>query len=379
MSDPDIWCDLCEKRVVGVRYKCFVCPDFDLCEQCEKTGTHAKHPMCRLATADTPFLFTYELIAVLLLTNAVIAMMSNKTQVRHSVEGEDNADNISLRPEYLNLGPRNSSNARFGQSLAFGQQKSPIRHGASISSPKNYNRYDKLGQKNEPRLSSIQTQQFERQQRTNPRPSISKSYAAEGSNRSPSSSQVPVYKPPHVRKKEESKHEAQKEEDNRCNNYCPISAITHPGDKLAYTNTNKKPSEVNEKHEAGKWMMFFDKQRELDRKWDEAKRLYNAGKLEGINSLKVSTACDNPRARDNKMGVIIFYCGPYWDKAKMMCIGHKLLAQMPYNFHLAYKADWQTLEGTRATGNRKNHLYVIKPSEEQRKPKAETNEDEENT
>uniref|UniRef100_A0A914H1X4 ZZ-type domain-containing protein n=1 Tax=Globodera rostochiensis TaxID=31243 RepID=A0A914H1X4_GLORO len=54
LPHPDIWCDLCEKRVVGVRYKCFVCPDFDLCEQCEKTGTHAKHPMCRLATADTP-------------------------------------------------------------------------------------------------------------------------------------------------------------------------------------------------------------------------------------------------------------------------------------------------------------------------------------
>uniref|UniRef100_A0A914HKJ1 Uncharacterized protein n=1 Tax=Globodera rostochiensis TaxID=31243 RepID=A0A914HKJ1_GLORO len=83
--------------------------------------------------------------------------------------------------------------------------------------------------------------------------------------------------------------------------------------------------------------------------------------------MKVSTAYDNPRAGGKKNGVIIFYCGPHWDKAKMMRIGHELLAQMPYNFHFAYKADWQTLEGTRATGNRKNNLYVINPSEEQPK------------
>uniref|UniRef100_A0A183CH33 Rhodanese domain-containing protein n=1 Tax=Globodera pallida TaxID=36090 RepID=A0A183CH33_GLOPA len=337
-----------------------------------------------MGTSMPKFVFTYGLITVLLLTNAV-AMPRKKTPVRHSVEGADNADNISLYPEYLKLGPRKSSNARFGQLPAFDQQMSPIRHVASISSPKNYNQDDKLGQEDWPRLSSIQNQQVERQQRTNPRPSISYSSAAEGSSRSPSSSQVPVYKPPHLRQKEKSKHEEAQGEGNRSNNYYPVSAITHPGDKSAYTNTNKKPSEVNEvpflfeqnvvqmaefkieKHEAGKWMMFFDKHSELDTKWAEAKRLYNAGTLEGIKSMKVSTAFDNPRARDKKKGVIIFYCGPSWDEAKMMSIGHRLLDKMPYKFHFAYKADWQTLEGTRATGNLKNHLYVIKPSDEQLK------------
>ncbi|KAL3089972.1 hypothetical protein niasHS_006424 [Heterodera schachtii] len=51
---PHIMCDLCDGGVVGIRYKCMVCPDFDLCEQCEKTGVHAEHAMCRLATTNTP-------------------------------------------------------------------------------------------------------------------------------------------------------------------------------------------------------------------------------------------------------------------------------------------------------------------------------------
>uniref|UniRef100_A0A914GYY7 ZZ-type domain-containing protein n=1 Tax=Globodera rostochiensis TaxID=31243 RepID=A0A914GYY7_GLORO len=51
---PNIICDMCDGNVVGMRYKCFLCPDFDLCEQCEKTGVHGEHPLCRLATVGTP-------------------------------------------------------------------------------------------------------------------------------------------------------------------------------------------------------------------------------------------------------------------------------------------------------------------------------------
>jgi len=31
-------CDHCDKGIVGIRYKCSVCPDYDLCEKCEALG-----------------------------------------------------------------------------------------------------------------------------------------------------------------------------------------------------------------------------------------------------------------------------------------------------------------------------------------------------
>lgn len=43
-----IICDGCEMDpVVGVRYKCAVCPDYDLCENCEATTTH-DHPFLKI-------------------------------------------------------------------------------------------------------------------------------------------------------------------------------------------------------------------------------------------------------------------------------------------------------------------------------------------
>ena len=43
-----IICDGCEMDpVVGVRYKCAICPDYDLCENCEATTTH-DHPFLKI-------------------------------------------------------------------------------------------------------------------------------------------------------------------------------------------------------------------------------------------------------------------------------------------------------------------------------------------
>ncbi|VDM37891.1 unnamed protein product [Toxocara canis] len=54
-----VTCDMCDKGIAGIRYKCAVCDDFDLCEKCERSGQHAEHPMIRYATPRTPVSFGF--------------------------------------------------------------------------------------------------------------------------------------------------------------------------------------------------------------------------------------------------------------------------------------------------------------------------------
>jgi len=49
---PGVTCDGCEGPVLGNRYKCLVCPDFDLCATCEGKGLHPGHNMMRMASAQ---------------------------------------------------------------------------------------------------------------------------------------------------------------------------------------------------------------------------------------------------------------------------------------------------------------------------------------
>ncbi|XP_047000081.1 sequestosome-1 isoform X1 [Schistocerca americana] len=44
-----VTCDGCNKLIVGFRYKCAVCPDFDLCSTCEGFGMHDEHFMIRIS------------------------------------------------------------------------------------------------------------------------------------------------------------------------------------------------------------------------------------------------------------------------------------------------------------------------------------------
>lgn len=42
---PNVICDGCDGPVVGARFKCTVCPDYDLCSTCEGKGLHKEHNM----------------------------------------------------------------------------------------------------------------------------------------------------------------------------------------------------------------------------------------------------------------------------------------------------------------------------------------------
>ena len=46
-----IICDGCKGTVKGFRYKCFQCPDYDLCGKCETAGLHPDHTFIRLTGA----------------------------------------------------------------------------------------------------------------------------------------------------------------------------------------------------------------------------------------------------------------------------------------------------------------------------------------
>ena len=99
----------------------------------------------------------------------------------------------------------------------------------------------------------------------------------------------------------------------------------------------------------------------LDGMWALAKQLYRTRQLDGIDGMKVSTAMPNPRSKDPNTGVVIFYCGPDHDEAAVKNYGRNLLRLIPYHTALTYKADYQTMQGTGATGQRVNHLYKLHP------------------
>ncbi|XP_040459707.1 sequestosome-1 isoform X2 [Falco naumanni] len=45
MVHPNVICDGCDGPVVGARFKCTVCPNYDLCSTCEGKGIHKEHNM----------------------------------------------------------------------------------------------------------------------------------------------------------------------------------------------------------------------------------------------------------------------------------------------------------------------------------------------
>lgn len=45
-------CGVCSQMVVGPRYKCTICQNFDLCAICEARGNHSEHIMMRLPNGE---------------------------------------------------------------------------------------------------------------------------------------------------------------------------------------------------------------------------------------------------------------------------------------------------------------------------------------
>ena len=52
---PLVTCDGCDGEVFGSRFKCSVCPDYDLCSACEGKGLHAHHQLIRTRNPGTSF------------------------------------------------------------------------------------------------------------------------------------------------------------------------------------------------------------------------------------------------------------------------------------------------------------------------------------
>ncbi|GAB6029266.1 Sequestosome-1 [Chamberlinius hualienensis] len=48
-------CDGCDGPVIGFRYKCMQCPDFDLCMSCENKQIHAHHLFMRIPSPETDY------------------------------------------------------------------------------------------------------------------------------------------------------------------------------------------------------------------------------------------------------------------------------------------------------------------------------------
>ena len=112
--------------------------------------------------------------------------------------------------------------------------------------------------------------------------------------------------------------------------------------------------------------MLFYRNEDIDEAWEKAKQKFPDLQQAGIPAMKCSNRfVENPRASNNATQVIIFYCGPATEEESMKSIGRALISLMDYRSptshhrHIYYKADYQTQFGTKATGNKVNHLYSL--------------------
>jgi hypothetical protein len=133
----------------------------------------------------------------------------------------------------------------------------------------------------------------------------------------------------------------------------PLEVSDYP---WLYENKNDDVKRVD----TGKWMLFYNKSL-MNEAWNIAKKLYIENKLDGIISMKCSTAYENPRASTLEEGIIMLYCNNSSNEEIIMNIGEKIIKMFDYKEKqiIYYKTDLQTKEGTIATGSKKNHTYKL--------------------
>ena len=111
--------------------------------------------------------------------------------------------------------------------------------------------------------------------------------------------------------------------------------------------------------ESGKWLLFYDKN-ELNNKWKIFKELFDKKLLDGVMSMKCSTAYKNSRSSNDIDGVLILYC--HGNEEQVMKISQNLVQYIIDDYkgnYIYYKTDDQTFKGTIATGSKKNHTYKV--------------------
>lgn len=79
-----VTCDGCKGVVKGFRYKCFQCPDFDLCGKCETAGIHPGHVLLRV-TGPVPA--SFQTMRQLLHSGTEIPHWRRKHHGRHHPHG----------------------------------------------------------------------------------------------------------------------------------------------------------------------------------------------------------------------------------------------------------------------------------------------------
>ena len=137
-----------------------------------------------------------------------------------------------------------------------------------------------------------------------------------------------------------------------------IPSKTH--DWVWVYHSSQRNKESAAKHVSdGKWMLFYPKS-QLDAKWEQFCRLLDDNVLDGISSMKCSTAMESYRSSGDE-GVIILYCDNSSFAPEIIRIGQGLF---PYiqdypKSTIYYKTSHQTSLGTISTGSLVNHTYRL--------------------